>query len=145
MSTTGLSSAFDAALQPGAVSAERDGVTVHADVVDADRLGASVRRLRVGGGDGDIPRQAAAIPEAARGALPERVVPVEVDAGLRGTILRSAPEDMRGREFYEIRSDGAEVTVERYRASADGRDSVPFTLTRDQLGRLIDGLGEAMR
>lgn len=125
--------------------AAQDGLSVHAEVVDADRLGATIRALRIEGGDGDIVRQASALPEAVRGALPERLVPVEVDPGLRGVILRSEPGDMRGREFYEVRSDGDAVSVERFVASREGRASTPFTLTRDQLGRLVEGLGRAMR
>jgi hypothetical protein len=131
-------------LTPGRVLAERDGWCVEVDVEDLDRLGASVHGIRVRAPHpGSITRQAERFPETMR-ALPERLVPLEVEPRLGGAVLRSDPEDMRGRDYYEVRTDGREASLGRMRIGPDGRERIPFTVTREQLGRLVDGMGEAM-
>ncbi len=47
-------------------------------------------------------------------------------------------------EFFEVRTDGHEVSVERCRQGEAGRENLPFTMTREQLGRLVDGIGKVM-
>lgn len=130
------------ALQPGTVSAEIEGRQAEVEVRDVDRLGVSVERIRVAGGGARITEQATRLPDALR-PLPERIVPVEVAPELGGAILRSDPADIVDREYFEVHSDANATTVERYQAHADGRARVPFTLTHEQLGRVIDGIGEA--
>jgi hypothetical protein len=108
-------------------------------------MGASVERLRVSlPGGSSLPQQARGICERVRG-LGERLVPVEVDEGLGGGVLRSDPRDMRGRRYYEVGLDGEGATLERYRALPEGgRQREPFTVTREQLGRLVDDLAEGL-
>ena len=71
---------------------------------------------------------------------PHRVQPVEVDPYLGGGVLRSRPEEMKKPEFYQVDLTGdREIGVRRYRVQADGqRKQTDFTLTREQLGDLID-------
>lgn len=139
-----LSRALDAQLgPPGSASAESGGRRVEVEVVESDRLAARVKSIRIGGGDGDVRGQAERLPGQLRGALPEHLVPVEVAPSLGGAVLRSEPGDVRGGEFYEVRTDGSCTTVERLRATAAGRERVHFTLSRDALGQVIDGLDRA--
>ncbi len=138
---------FDDALQPGEVVAEVDGARAEVEVVDLDRLGVTVRRVRVTGEDIGVRRAADALPEALR-ALPDRLAGVEVDPRLGGAVLRSVPADVRrhgdAREFFEARTDGASVVVERARVG-QGREVVPWTLTREQLGRIVERTAELFR
>ena len=134
-----LAEKLDHALAPGRVEVEHEGRRAVAEVEGADRFGVQVRSLEV--------RRAAplplgeavgALPDALR-ALPERIVPVEVAPALGGAVLRSDPRDMREREFFEVRTDGTETSLRRLRAGREGREELPFTLTRDQLGRIVEG------
>ncbi|MBM4391643.1 MAG: hypothetical protein FJ090_11020 [Deltaproteobacteria bacterium] len=129
---------LDTRLKNGIVSAEKDGRAAEADVDDADRLGVTLGRLRVTTPGGEFDRAVGVIPAAASRALGDRIVPVEVDAGLGGAVFRSAPDEIRDREFYEVRTTGSETTVERFRNEEEGRVRVPFILTRKALGRLVD-------
>ncbi len=139
---SGLGDALDRAiLGPGVVRVEHEGRVAEVDVVDADRLGVRVLRVRVEGSASrgpDAVRDAAArLPEALRG-LPERMITVEVAPALGGAILRSAPDDVQNREFFEARTDGRVTELERVRALPSGRERVPFTITREALGRIVD-------
>ncbi|MBN1335944.1 MAG: hypothetical protein JXB39_08295 [Deltaproteobacteria bacterium] len=147
-----LSGALDAALGapggvPGRVRAEADGVLVDADVVDADRLGATLDRVVVRDpGGGSVARQAEAAPERLK-ALGEPIAPVEVEPRLGGAVLRTLPEAMEKGRFWEVTigADGREAAVGRYRVEADGaRRAEPFTVTREALGRVVDGLADAL-
>ncbi len=122
-----------------------DGTVVELDVVDRDRLGATVDRLRVSVPQPDpLPRQAEAIAGRVR-ELGGRLVPVEVDERLGGGTLRTAPGEVRGGRFYEIGLDGDGATVDRYQVGDDGaRRRQPYTLTREQLGRLVDDLADGL-
>ncbi|MDP2307629.1 MAG: hypothetical protein Q8P18_16520 [Pseudomonadota bacterium] len=142
-----LADGLDRSLMPGSVEVDIDGVHAEVDVVEVDRLGVSVRGVRVREatartrGGGDVVGHARRLPEAL-GVLGEKVVPVEVDPTLGGAVLRSKP---RRQEYFEVRSDGREVSVEKLRRGPEGRARVPFTLTREQLGRLVDGVGEVLK
>jgi hypothetical protein len=139
--TLTLAESLDRRLKPGVVHAECDGVSAEVDVTDADRLGVSVRGVRVRtAAPGDIVDQAGRLPDAVA-VLPVRVRPVEVDPTLGGAVLRSTP---KRHEYFEVRTDGREATIERLRATPEGRETLPFTLTREQLGRLVDDVGGAM-
>jgi hypothetical protein len=132
---------LDRVLVPGRVDVEEGGVRAAVDVADVDRLGVSVHNVTVrGSGPGNLERCIEALPDALH-ALPDRVAPTEVDPRLGGAVLRSAP---RKREFFEVRTDGREVSVEKHRVGPEGRTRVPFTLTREQLGRVVEGAERAL-
>lgn len=136
-----LADRLDRSLAPGVVQADVGGVHAEVDVVEVDRLGVSVRGVTVRTPTkGDVAGHAARLP-GALGALTERVRPVEVDPTLGGAVLRSKP---RRQEYFEVRSDGREVSVEKLRRGPDGRTRVPFVLTREQLGRLVEDVGEVL-
>lgn len=134
---------LDAVLAPGHLQIDTPSGKIEADILDLDRLGVSLERLRVSGEGTTIEALAKALPEALH-ALPERMLAVEVDPGLGGAVFRSDPRDMRQREYFEARSDGRSVELERYRATEDGRERHSFTLTREQLGRMTDRLDELL-
>lgn len=142
---SGLGDVLDRAITgPGVVRVEHEGRVAEVDVVDADRLGVRVLRVRVEGvgrpGPQAVTDAAGRLPEALR-ALPDRMVTVEVAPTLGGAVLRSAPEDVRNREFFEARTDGQVTEVERLRVGTTGRERVPFTVTREALGRIVDTIG----
>lgn len=136
-----LDRALDGAAGGGSVEVARPGGRAAIDVVEADRLGVKVRRVAV-----SRERPVAVDVEARRlaervRALPERLEPVEVAPELGGAVLRTKPEDLRRREFFEVGIAPAETTVTRQRVTDDGRVPADFTLTRDQLDGLLDELG----
>lgn len=139
-----LADGLDRSLAPGSVELDVGGVHAEVDVVEVDRLGVSVRGVRVremvARAQGDVVGHARRLPDAL-GVLGEKVLPIEVDAALGGAVLRSKP---RRQEYFEVRSDGREVSVEKLRRGPEGRARVPFTLTREQLGRLVEGVGEVL-
>ena len=140
-----LGGELDAGLAPGSIRAERDGVIAEVDVEDVDRLGARIRSVRVTSPVGvEVGTHASRLPDATR-VLPDRIVPVEVAPSLGGAVLRSDPRHVRDREFFEVRTSGRVVDVERVRATETGREATGFTVTRDQLRRLVDDLGESFR
>jgi hypothetical protein len=135
-----LERGLDGAAGGGVVEVERDGGRARVDVVEADRLGVRVSGVRV------ARDRAVAVDEEARRlaggvrALPERLEPVEIAPELGGAVLRTRPEDVRRREFFEVGITPTETTVGRRRVTDDGRVPVDFTLTRDQLDGLLDDL-----
>ncbi len=135
-----LAQDLDTRLRPGTVAAEKGASSVEATVEDADRLGVTLGRLRVRAAGGSLDDAVTAVPAAASRALGERIEPTEVDPGLGGAVFRTVPGDVRDREFYEVRSSGADTTIERFRATEGERVSVPFTVTRKALERLVDEL-----
>lgn len=139
-----LGEALDPVLTPGTVSAEQGGRRVEVDVEEVDRLGASVRGIRVTVPDpAETVEQARRLPEALR-PLPEDVVPVEVDRALGGSVLRTRPSHIVDREFFEVRTRGDTTSIERRRAGPDGWEPRPFTMTREQLRRIVDAVGDAI-
>lgn len=132
---------------PGQIEIEAGGVTLEADVVDCERIGATVDRLRVSRDEpGDVAAQAGAIAGRMHG-LGERVEPVELAPELGGGVLRTAPDDMVEGRFFEIgiSDDGRQAELERYQVGEDGeRSREPFTVTRRSLGRVVDGLAEGL-
>jgi len=147
-----LSQALDAALAvpgavPGRARAEEGGVAVEADVRDADRLGATLDGVVVRDpGGGSVARQAAAVPERLK-ALGEPLTPVEVDPRLGGAVLRTPAGAMDAGRFWEVAigADGREARLGRFRVGPDGaRRAEPFTVTREALGRAVDGLAGAL-
>lgn len=139
-----LGATVDAALKPGTIHAEHEGRAAEVEVVDVDRLGATVRGIRVHvPTSAPLGEQAARLPEAVR-TLPDRVVPIEVDPRLGGAVLRSHPKDIVDREYFEVRAGGGEASIARHRVGDGTHASVPFTVTREQLRRLVDDVGDAL-
>jgi len=137
-----LNDALDALDGAGTVEVERPGGRAEVDVVDAGRLGVSVRRVKVHRDQAvDVADEARELPERLR-ALPERVAPVEVDPTLGGARLRTRPDELRGRDFFEVDVAPHDTEVRRTRIDEDGqRHPADFTLTREQLERLIEQTG----
>lgn len=125
----------------GLIRAEHSGATAEVDVVAAGPVGVRVRGLKVHRGrDVSIAEAAEQLPEQLARVLPERVVPVEVDAGLGGAVLRTKPGEMRDAEFIEVELRGSRsVEVRRWRVEGE-REPIDWAMTRDQLGRLLDAL-----
>ena len=123
----------------GAVTVEREGATATIDAVEADRIGVRVRGLRV---DRDAPvdvsREAHALPDRLR-SLPDRVAPIEVAPDLGGARLRTRPDELRRGEWFEVDVEAGATAIRKVRTADDGsRVPVDWTLTREQLDRLID-------
>ncbi len=130
----------------GPVTVEGPNGSARVDVVDVDRLGAKVDRVRVTVDDpAPLDRQARAL---ARGLqdLDGGVTPVEIDDRLGGGNLRSPPEVLRRRgRYYQVDLDGESASVERYRVVDDGRrQRESFTMTHEQLERIVDELAEGL-
>jgi hypothetical protein len=123
----------------GAVQVEREGTRAKVDVVEADRLGVRVRGVEVTRTRPvDVGEEARALPERLR-ALPERVAPVEVDPALGGARLRTRPEELRGREYFEVDVEASRTSIRRTKVGEAGeRVETDWTMTREQLDRLID-------
>lgn len=133
-------------VRSGPVQVETDRGRVDLDLVESGPVGARVRRVKVSVADPDtLPSQARAIAEGVRG-LAERLVPVEIDERLGGGVLRSAPQEMRERRYFEVGLDGDAATVGRFRALPEGgREAQDFSVTHEQLGRLVDDLSGALQ
>lgn len=136
-----LEDALDRADGPGVVDAEVEGHRAQVDVADVDRLGVRVRRIRVERDTPyDVERAARCWPRELRD-LPDRVEPVEVDARLGGATLRSRPDEMRDDRFMDVEIRGGTAEVRRRVRSRGGpREDADFTLTREQLERMVDDL-----
>jgi hypothetical protein len=125
----------------GTVRVSTDRAEAEIEVRRADAIGVRIGRVRL---ERDVPRDV--VDEATRlgGALrsiPDRLAPVEVDRALGGAVLRSRPEDMRDREFYEVEVREREVEVRKHRIGDDGlREDTDWDVTREQLGRLLGEL-----
>ena len=135
-----IDKALDALDGEGSVSAEVPGGEATVEVVAVDGLGVKVREVRVNRSNPfDLETECQALPDRVR-SLPHRLQPVEVDVGLGGGTLRSRPEEMRKRDFYQVDlTGGRNVGVRRFKVDKNGeRKAADFTLTREQLGDLID-------
>ncbi len=122
---------------PGTVEVDIDGKKATVDVTDADRIGVVIDRLRVDGAEGSIVDRANDLAQHLR-PNGDRLVPVEVDPGLGGGTLRTAPDEMRG-HFHQVDVDdkGAELT--RHRVDDNGaRHREGLGVTREQLRSLVD-------
>lgn len=132
---------------PGRVEVVDGDVTLEAELLDCERIGATVDRLRVRRDQpGDVDAQAGAIAGRLHG-LGERVQPVEVEPVLGGAVLRTLPEDMVEGRFYEISvgDEGRQAELERWKVGEQGqRVREPFTVTRGKLGDVVDGLAEGL-
>lgn len=120
------------------------GWTAQLDHGEAGPVGVVVERLRVEGRVGDLVDRAQVLADTLRPAG-ERLQPVEVDPALGGAVLRTRPDDMRGGRFFQLEVDrgGAELTRQRRRAEG-GRVEEPFPMTREELSRVLEALGEVL-
>lgn len=142
----GLGDAIDEALtehgsDAGQVVAEVDGGTATIDVANVGPIGVRVRRVRVrSDAPRDITEKTDALSRDVK-ALPGGLVPIEVDRGLGGSILRSDPDSVDHGEFYEAAVSPNEADVRRMRADpAGGRSEVDWDMTRKGLRQLVDEL-----
>lgn len=123
---------------------ERDGVTVSVAVADRDRFAVVVDRIRVSRHDGGplapaAPQVVAAIDYLSEGLRVVEAAPA--DALVRSQQPVQTPE---GRQYYEIRFEGPEATMERRQGAAGTVTAVPFTVTNGMLDRLVDDLGRLL-
>ncbi|MCK6506585.1 hypothetical protein L6R53_24965 [Myxococcota bacterium] len=128
--------------RPGVVQVDGAGYQAEIEARRIESIGVVVERLRVSGAAGTVAERAAAVAEGLR-PQGERLVPVEVDPTLGGAVLRTRPEDMQRGRFYQVELDPAGATVQRVRRAPEGRVVEPFAITRDELERMIEGLGAA--
>jgi len=136
-----LPAALDEARQTGArrVHVEADGASATVDVGEVDGIGVRVRGLRVTrAATVPIEELARVLPERVR-SLPDRVAPVEVDAGLNGGVFRTPVDPVQG-DYYQLDVRGRDAEVRRYAVNGGERAEADFDITRDSLGRLLDEL-----
>ena len=131
--------------EPGPFKVEHAGTTVEGDVTRAGPVGVRLKRLKVCP-EADRPihlhRRASEL-EARLRPGGERLRTVEVDPQLGGATLRTRPEDMRRRRYFQVDlSPAGDAEVRRFRVDADSgeRHLDGFDLTRDQLEDLVDQL-----
>ncbi len=118
------------------------GAEAEARVVDSDRLGVRVGRLRVRKAERfDVAGEVAALPDRLR-SLPEKLRAIEVDNRDGRAVLRTRAEEMRKREFFEVQIDGGrDLDVRRFRVDDQGdRRAIDWTMSREQFGRMLDEL-----
>jgi len=142
--------------RPPILEVEHGGVKVRARVRGADRFGCAIDGLEVQAPDRRVPpeavgdtlrRQAERLRDRNTG-LPERLKVHEVDPGLGTGVLRSRPDEMRGRRYSEVRLKGghqAEVERYEYRPRESRRHAIPHELTHEALERLADDLAETVK
>lgn len=138
-----LDEALDAHEGSGEVHAADGEHSATLDVEQVGPIGIRIRKLCVKRPPLDVGEAAEAYPERMR-ALGEPLKPIEIDRRLGGTTLRTKPESMRNGEFFdvEVRSDG-QTGIRRLKVDEAGdRREIPWSMTRDQLGRLLDDLDE---
>lgn len=123
----------------GVIRVDRENSNAEVDVVDADRLGVKLRSVRIHRDKPvDIEIEAQALPERMH-SLPHRVAPVEIAPTLGGARLRTKPDELRNNEYFEVDVEPSRTSIHKTRMEEDGtRSPADFTLTREQLDRLID-------
>lgn len=141
-----LRQALDAAASGsgGPVAVEGEGWTAQVQTEQVGPVGVVVDHLRVQGRPGDVAERAEAVVEALRPGG-ERLRAVEVDRGLGGAVLRTRERDMRGGRYFEVELGPEEAVVRRHRVrKGEGRTAEPYALTREELGRIVEDLGEVL-
>ena len=138
-----FSDAVDAAIQgTGVISVQSGGLSAEINVVESGPVGVIVDHLRVRGCSGSIVERTDAVARTLRPSGTD-LMPIEVDARLGGATLRS-PVD-RQRRFFEAGVTEDAIELKRHRVDEDGtRHPTDFSLTREDLGELLDGLGDAL-
>lgn len=135
-----LDRALDAAGErPGVITVTGAGVEAEVDVRAVDRIGLSVRGVRVTrAADRPVVAEAERLAREVR-SLSERLRVVEADAALGG-VVRSREDELRGDGFHELRVGPRTVELDRQRVVDGDREAVDWELTREQLGRLLGEL-----
>ena len=124
----------------------RAGVAAEAKlkVADIDRLGVEIQHIHMARSAGrDIKAQASALPGRLARLLPEPIEVMEVSATLGQAVLRTPVEHMQDGGYFdlEVQTQG-DLILRRFRVDKAGeRQPESWTLTRGQLGRLVDELG----
>jgi hypothetical protein len=132
-----LDEAISALDGSGTVAVNEAGGRTEVEVIESDKLGVRIREVQVGRSVRDVAVEAEALPNRLR-AIPDRVVPIEVDPGLGGAILRTRPENMRRGRFFEVEVRPEQTGIKRYVVVDGERTQEDFTLTREQLRDLVD-------
>lgn len=136
-----LDDALDQHSGDGSLELESDGNEASVDIVETGKLGVRLRGLKVRRAEGRPIEQTVEELESGLRALPERVVRSEVDPRLGGAVLRTDPSDIDDGEFTQVDVRGEhDVELRRYKRTPDGHEGTDFTVTRKQLGRLLDEL-----
>lgn len=137
-----LDEALDALGQDGGTAVVEDGRgRVEVEAAEVDRLGVRLRSVRV-----TVRSPRAVVAECERlprdlRDLGEPVEPVEVDPQLEGGVLRTRADALRDREYFEVGVRPDRTEIRRYRVGSDGvRARADWTMTREQLRRLLDGV-----
>lgn len=128
----------DLAGQPGTAVGQGPAGPVEVEVADVDRLGVRVSRVRVSHGAVDIAVEAEDLPRRLR-SLPDAVRPVEVAPTLGGARLRSVPRDQKD-GWFEVAVEPTETVVTRAVRRGGERTAEDWTMTREQLDRLVKEL-----
>lgn len=134
-----LDDELDGLKGPGTIRVVRPGGSAEVEVQQAGPIGARVRKVRV---EREQPWDIAKKAEQLGGmrALPEKVGAQEVAPSLGGAILRTVPDELRGDGFFEVEVRERAAEVRRVRLEGGERSEDDFSLTREQLGRLLDEL-----
>ena len=119
----------------------RDGdIETSCKVSAVGPVGVRLKELEVHRENGlDVVAEAERLPRVVR-SLGAELIPIEVDPGLGGAVFRSCPTENQANEFFEIDCERRGKTrLRRLRSLEDGgREAIDFSLTREQLGRLVE-------
>lgn len=125
---------------PGPVELEVRGVPVELEVRRSGPVGVELDVLRLRPAPRDIVERSQQVCTDFR-PRGERLVPVEVDPGLGGAVLRSRPEDIRRGRFFEVQVEPGSIEVRRWqRRPGGGREPAPIPLSHEELGEWLDEL-----
>ncbi|TVQ88764.1 MAG: hypothetical protein EA397_16335 [Deltaproteobacteria bacterium] len=134
--------ALDGVRAGGTAQIEGAGTQTEIEVVESDRLGVKVRRIRVERDRAyDVEALGDRWPKTVR-QLPDRLKPVEIEPRLGGATLRSDPEDRVDDTFMEVEVRDRAAEVQRQRTTPAGREASDWSMTREQLRGLLDALSE---
>lgn len=128
----------------GPVEVQDEGLRATADVVGSGPYGAELRGLRIEGGAADPAAASDAVIERVN-YLPERLEALEVEPE-RG-ILRTARDQVKNGEYYELEVTGGSVDLGRYRYDAEqgARARVPENFGHRLIERLVDDFAEVLQ
>lgn len=135
----------------GTVTAAAGPWQATASAPHRDKVGAEIQELtveRASPGPGTVKSWADQFAGSNTGLL-EPLKVQEVDRGRDEALIRSSPPSKSDGnvDYYEVKMHGTQkASVKRYRATGDGtRQDVPFPLTHDSIGKLVDSLTESQK
>ncbi len=135
----------------GAVTAASGPWQATANTPHRDKIGAEITELtveRATPGPGSVKSWADSFAGSNTGLL-EPLKVQEVDAGRDQALIRSSPPSKQdgATDYYEVKLHGTQkASVKRYRSAESGkRDDIPFTLTHEGIGKLVDGLTQSQK